>query len=196
MISFAICGIAYFVYSRHAYPKQNIPLQNTSAIPVPEPIPIPTAIDPNFMTQVSDCFLPVAAFYGYSLRITSGFRSLAEQQQLYAQGRTINGHIVTEAIPSKSIHNYGYAVDVVDRWSGYNINWTRLGNIGTYCGLEQGPDGDLPHLEHRAGLTTDDFIAGKRPPPLALPCPIMTVRAKANHPLTRTDLKNCGTPKF
>ena len=158
--------------------------------------PIPTEINPNFIKQVNECFLPVAAVYGYSLRITADFRSMADQTALYQEGRTINGHIITEAQAGKSIHNYGYAVDVVDRYRGYNINWTKLVKIGAYCGLESGGDGDLPHFEERAGLTTADFAAGKRPPALTLPCQIMDDRAKANEPLTLKDLETCGTPKF
>jgi len=157
---------------------------------------MPMAIDPNFVTQVNECFMPIATIYGYTLRISSGFRSLEEQNLEYQQGRTINGHIVTEAPAGKSIHNYGFAIDVVDRWNGYDIDWVKLGKIGTYCGLEQGPDGDLPHFENRAGLTTADFAAGLKPPPLALPCPIMDILAKANKTLTLSGLKACGAPKF
>jgi hypothetical protein len=157
---------------------------------------MPTAIDPNFITQVNECFIPVASLYGYDLRITSGFRNLAEQDQAYQQGRTVDGHIITEAPAGKSIHNYGFAVDVVDRQNGYDIDWAKLGKIGSYCGLEQGPDGDFPHFEHRGGLTTADFAAGLRPSPLTLPCIIMDILAKTNKPLTLSGLKACGTPKF
>ncbi len=170
--------------------------QITKVIRNQKTTPLPTAIDPNFITQVNDCFIPTAAAYGYTLRITTGFRSMTDQSALYQEGRTINGHIVTEAIAGKSIHNYGFAVDVVDRWRGYNINWARLVKIGAYCGLDSGGEGDLPHFEHRAGLTTADFAAGLRPPPLSLPCTIMGERAKTNKPLTRKDLKNCGAPNF
>jgi hypothetical protein len=44
------------------------------------------SIDQNFMTQVSNCFLPIASVYGYTLRITAGFRSMAEQTAMYEQG--------------------------------------------------------------------------------------------------------------
>ncbi len=159
-------------------------------------VPLPTDMDPNFLTQVNECFIPTAAVYGYALRISSGFRTVAEQDELYDQGRTVDGHIVTEAPGGKSIHNFGFAVDVVDRWNEYNINWEKLAKIGTYCGLEPGDDGDVSHFEHRDGLTTADFIAGKRPASLALPCVIMDERAKANEPLTLKDLQNCGAPKF
>jgi peptidoglycan L-alanyl-D-glutamate endopeptidase CwlK len=157
---------------------------------------MPTEINPNFITQVNECFIPTAAVYGYTLRITSGFRSLDEQVELFEQGRTIDGHIVTEAMPGKSIHNYGYAVDVADRNSAFEIDWEKLGRIGTYCGLEQGPDGDWPHFEHRAGLTTDEFMQGARPPLLSLPCQIMADRYAWQEPLTKEDLNTCGAPNF
>ncbi len=186
-----VMGIVVFHKTGRLFPTKS-DISNA----VQDPVPMPTAIDPNFITQVNECFIPTAAVYGYTLRITAGFRSLAEQSQLYQEGRTINGHIVTEAPAGKSIHNYGFAVDVVDVYRGFDIEWTKLGKIGAYCGLEQGPDGDLPHFEHRGGLSTSDFAAGKRPQPLTLPCAIMQERAKANEPLTLKDLQSCGAPRF
>ena len=165
-------------------------------ISVRETTPLPTAENPNFLTQVTNCFLPTAAVYGYRLRITAGFRSIADQTQTYDQGRTINGHIVTEAPPGHSLHNYGYAVDVADRVRGYNINWTRLVKIAVYCSLESGDVGDLPHFEYRGGLTTDQFASGMRPPPLTLPCAIMANRTATSSPLTLKQLNACGAPKF
>ena len=158
-----------------------------------KPVPLPTEIDRNFITQVNQCFIPTAAVYGYTLRITSGFRSMAEQDELFEQGRTVNGHIVSWAPSGRSLHNYGFAVDVVDRWKGYNINWKKLAKISAYCGLEQVDD---PHFEHRSGLTTHQFAMGIRPPPLILPCTDMSERATANQPLTIKDLENCKAPNF
>ncbi|MEJ0021438.1 MAG: M15 family metallopeptidase [Candidatus Doudnabacteria bacterium] len=158
-----------------------------------ESIVVPTALDPNFSTQINECFIPVAAAYGYTLRITSGFRSLEDQLAIYNSGRTVDGHIISWAEPGKSLHNYGFAVDVVDRWNGYDIDFDKLAKIGTYCGLEQV---DPPHFEHRAGLSTDQFADGMRPPPLSLPCPIMDILAQDNKPLTLSGLKACGAPDF
>lgn len=163
---------------------------------VQKPAPLPTAENPNFLTQVTNCFLPVASAYGYDLRITAGFRSIAEQTQIYDAGRTVDGHIVSEAPPGHSLHNYGYAVDVADRTAGYKLNWTKLVKIAAYCSLESGGVGDLPHFEYRGGLTTDQFAAGMRPPPLTLPCGIMANRTATSTPLTRKDLNVCGAPKF
>ena len=162
----------------------------------PKPVPLPTEIDQNFLKQVNECFIPVTTLYGYTLRIASGFRTLAEQDQLYNQGRTINGHIVTEAPGGKSIHNFGFAIDVVDRWREYDINWERLAKIAAYCGLEPSEEGDISHFEHRDGLTTADFLAGRRPAPLKLPCPLMDERAKSGQSLTLKDLRTCNAPKF
>ena len=150
-------------------------------------------MNPNFLAQVNDCFIPTAAVYGYTLRITAGFRSIADQTAMYDQGRTIDGHIVSEAPPGHSLHNYGYAVDVVDRYKGYKIDWTKLVAIGNYCSLESGGVGDLPHFEERGGLTTDQFLEGMRPPLLKLPCSIMSI---PNHTLTLADLTACGAPDF
>jgi LAS superfamily LD-carboxypeptidase LdcB len=156
-------------------------------------ISMPTEVNQNFLTQVNECLIPVAGVYGYTLRITSDFRSMDEQEQLYEQGRTEDGHIVSWATSGKSIHNYGYAVDVVDRWRGYNINWKRLARIAEFCKLAQVDD---PHFEYRGGLITDQFNAGMKPAPISLPCDILSVRAKGNLALTTQDLLTCGAPNF
>lgn len=160
------------------------------------PVPLPTEIDSNFSTQINECFIPIASIYGYTLRISSGFRTVEEQEQIYQQGRTINGHIVTEAVGGRSIHNFGLAVDIVDRWREYDIDFNKLEKIAEYCKLEHGDEGDLAHFEYRNGLTTDQLIMGLRPKNLILPCTIMSERAKAGQLLTLKDLQNCGAPKF
>lgn len=161
--------------------------------PTPEPAPMPREINPNFLTQINECFIPTAEIYGYTLRITSDFRSLDEQTAIYDLGRTEDGRIVSWATAGSSIHNYGYAVDVVDRWRGYYVNWKRLAKIGEFCGFAQVDDA---HFEHRGGLVVDQFKAGERPLPLALPCAIMGERAKAQQALTAQDLQDCGVANF
>jgi D-alanyl-D-alanine carboxypeptidase len=58
-----------------------------------------------------------------SVQIASGYRSLEEQAELYAEGRTADqianrvslhgtGGSVTDAPPGTSAHNYGLAVDL------------------------------------------------------------------------------------
>jgi len=170
--------------------------KNINEVSMQTPAPMPTDMDPNFLTQVNECFIPTAALYGYTLRISSGFRTIEEQDQIFEQGRTVDGHIVTEATGGKSIHNYGFAVDIVDRWREYDIDWEKLAKIGDYCGLEPSDEGDISHFEHRGGFATADFAVGKRPAPLVLPCVLMDERVKAGEPLTLKDLQNCGAPKF
>ena len=50
---------------------------------------------------------------GVRLRFTQTLRTIAEQDALYAQGRTKPGKIVTNAKGGQSIHNYGLAFDIV-----------------------------------------------------------------------------------
>ncbi len=62
---------------------------------------------------------------GTCLLVVSGLRDSAQQNALYAQGRTAPGHIVTNAPAGLSMHNYGLAVDVVPYLSGQSgvLNW-------------------------------------------------------------------------
>lgn len=46
-----------------------------------------------------------------AVRVVQGLRTIAEQNALYAQGRTKPGQIVTKAPGGKSFHNYGLAID-------------------------------------------------------------------------------------
>lgn len=55
---------------------------------------------------------------GWKLFITDGFRSFQEQNELYAQGRTKPGKIVTNAKGGQSAHNYGLAVDLAFQKAG------------------------------------------------------------------------------
>jgi peptidoglycan L-alanyl-D-glutamate endopeptidase CwlK len=63
---------------------------------------------------------------GTYLLVVSGLRTAAQQDVLYAQGRTAPGHIVTNAKAGQSMHNYGLAADIVPYLSGDGgaLNWT------------------------------------------------------------------------
>lgn len=56
--------------------------------------------------------VPAMQMLGYTVRIISGLRTYAEQEELYAQGRTKPGLIVTNARGGFSNHNFGIAFDV------------------------------------------------------------------------------------
>lgn len=49
----------------------------------------------------------------YTVRYAFTYRSIEEQNAIYAQGRTKPGKIVTNAPGGKSFHNFGLAIDVV-----------------------------------------------------------------------------------
>jgi peptidoglycan LD-endopeptidase CwlK len=112
---------------------------------------------------------------GINVLITQGYRSIDEQNELYAQGRTKPGKIVTNAKGGYSYHNFGLAFDIVIQnadgslcWSVADKRWKTVGAIGKSLGLEWGGDWrkfpDYPHFQLTFGLSLADLRAGKRPP--------------------------------
>lgn len=105
-------------------------------------------------------FLSACKAAGHDVIITCGYRSMAEQDELYAQGRTRPGKRVTNARGGQSWHNYGLAVDVVflrDGKADWNGPWEEIGRIGELLGLIWGGRfkslPDRPHFEWHPGLT-------------------------------------------
>jgi hypothetical protein len=96
---------------------------------------------------------------GKRLRITDGLRTFAEQDKLYAQGRTTSGNIVTRARGGESYHNYGLAFDSYFTVDG-NVTFKKaitpeVAQIGKELGLEWGGDWqsfrDYPHFQLNKG---------------------------------------------
>ncbi len=93
---------------------------------------------------------------GLKLGIAECFRSAAEQNALYAQGRTKSGSIVTNAPGSSysSQHQWGIAFDFYKNVSGHAYDddafFRRVGQLGKSIGLGWGGDWhsivDKPHL--------------------------------------------------
>lgn len=93
---------------------------------------------------------------GLQLGIGECFRSVEEQDTLYAQGRTISGQIVTYARGSSysSQHQWGIAFDFFKNVAGHAYDDTaffkRVGALGKSIGLGWGGDWitpvDMPHL--------------------------------------------------
>ena len=80
---------------------------------------------------------------GHAVMVFQGFRSFAEQDYLYAQGRTRRGAIVTNARAGQSAHNFGNAVDIVFLMNGRpswdnSHPWSLLGEVGEGVGLSWG----------------------------------------------------------
>ncbi len=80
------------------------------------------------------------AQHGLQMRVTMAYRSLAEQANLYAKGRTAPGRIVTNAKPGSSAHNYGLAADFCftagKPYDGHNAEWQQFGKLAEQAGLE------------------------------------------------------------
>lgn len=98
-----------------------------------------------------------AALAGITIRVISGLRSYAEQDALYAQGRTAPGEIVTNASAGHSNHNFGIAFDIgVFEGNSYlddSPKYKAVGVIGMDLGLEWGGNWttivDQPHFQLR-----------------------------------------------
>lgn len=118
---------------------------------------------------------------GVPIIITQGLRTYAEQDALYAKGRTLPGPIVTNARGGESNHNFGFAFDFALLLpDGRSVSWdeARDGDVdqvrdwaevieeGAKLGLEEGiywKFRDAPHMQLAFGLSVAQFRAGKRP---------------------------------
>jgi len=88
-----------------------------------------------------------------TLRVTHALRTIAEQNALYAQGRTTAGKIVTNAKGGQSFHNVGTAIDVVElvgKTVNWNFDYSKLKPIADRFGIEWGGTWkfvDKPHFQ-------------------------------------------------
>lgn len=99
---------------------------------------------------------------GIPLEIVQAERSMQQQAEIYAQGRTQPGPVVTNAKPGDSYHNYGLAFDVVPTvykslpdWNPSGSLWQTIGEIGEGLGLEWGGrwrTPDKPHFQIPSSL--------------------------------------------
>jgi len=101
--------------------------------------------------------------------VTSTYRSIEDQNKIYAQGRTTPGSIVTNAKGGQSFHNWKVAYDVAPIVGG-KVVWddallSAIGYYGQQVGLEWGGSWkgfkDNPHFQLTLGYTFQDFIDKK-----------------------------------
>jgi peptidoglycan L-alanyl-D-glutamate endopeptidase CwlK len=99
---------------------------------------------------------------GLQVEMVQGLRTIAEQDHLFAQGRSRPGIIVTNARGGQSNHNYGLAGDLcayahgAPNWLAPNSVWSMIGAEAEKVGLGWGGSWvkfiDRPHVE-LPGLT-------------------------------------------
>lgn len=118
-----------------------------------------------------------------AIRIVQGYRSIQEQNDLYAIGRTKQGKKVTNAKGGSSFHNYGLAIDFallydkdgngtwetlswdqVKDLDGDKIpDWKEVVKIFEAAGYEWGGRWativDAPHLQKTFGFKWQDLLA-------------------------------------
>lgn len=126
-----------------------------------------TDLDPRMQTLCQQ-FLDRCKAAGIDVLITCTYRSNDEQAQLYAQGRTAPGKIVTNAKPGQSKHNCtlngqpaAQAFDVVPllngkpEWNAKHPAWATMGSIGEALGLEWAGHWrtfkEMPHFQLKTG---------------------------------------------
>jgi peptidoglycan LD-endopeptidase CwlK len=98
-----------------------------------------------------------AALSGIRIKVISGLRTYAEQDALYAQGRTQPGPKVTGARGGYSNHNFGIAFDIGvfegNKYLGESPKYKAVGVLGMDLGLEWGGNWktivDQPHFQLR-----------------------------------------------
>lgn len=123
-----------------------------------------------------------------AVRVVQGYRSVAEQDALYAQGRSKPGPIVTKARGGSSFHNYGLAIDFAiledkdgngtyddlswdirrDNDKDGTADWLEIVKIFEGAGWEWGGKWasikDYPHVQKTFGYTWQQLLVkyGKR----------------------------------
>ena len=125
----------------------------------------------------------VAALNGSAIcRFTHTLRTFAEQDALYAQGRTKAGAKVTNARGGQSYHNFGMAIDIVllvdkDKNGTYETaswdiktdfdgdgkaDWMEIVAIFKRYGFEWGGDwkfNDAPHFQKTFGKSINELLS-------------------------------------
>lgn len=130
-------------------------------------------VRPDFQSFIEEC----ENTFDLTIRIVSAFRSLAEQEKIYAIGRTVKGdnptpqmpmgEIVTKAPPGSSYHLYGLAADIAPMGSNgqpnYNYDQSKWANIAQQYNISWGGNWtggfkDYDHWENKMGHNWRDLL--------------------------------------
>lgn len=115
------------------------------------------SLEPAFREKIIELLHLTEQATGRSWSLSDGRRTIAQQNALYAQGRTKPGKVVTNAKGGQSAHNFGLAADL---WpmKGKDFDWTAnqalfktMADIARSMGLTPGyyfkSIHDAPHIE-------------------------------------------------
>lgn len=134
-------------------------------------------LHPKLRAEAAEIFKEIdAAVKGCMITFT--LRTIAEQDALYAQGRTKPGAIVTKAKGGLSYHNYGLALDIAFIRNGklsYDMkadldgdgksDWSEVVQIFKQHGWEWGGDWtfkDYPHFQKTFAYSVRQLLAMKK----------------------------------
>lgn len=160
---------------------------------IPKPSSDPITLDriqtihPDLRQELSEIYQEILE-RGVSIRFAQVYRTFAQQEALYAKGRTAPGNKVTNARAGQSYHNYGLAVDIVLLSPGGKVSWdmkldvdgdgmsdwSEVVHVFKSYGWSWGGDWrsfkDYPHFEKSFGLSVralktrydaGDFVEGE-----------------------------------
>lgn len=150
-------------------------------------------------------FIIRLALAGILIRITSAKRTVAEQLQIWRQGREIPGPIVTNEKGDGSWHCWGLAIDVAPlTFNGlwYSVDnrdsaYEAIAHVAHELTIQWGFalwNFDKPHFMYTGGLTIDQLRNGTAvPPPAFTPCyPTIDPASQVFFTQQRTKLVNAG----
>lgn len=116
--------------------------------------------------KAAERLIAQAADAGIAVKVASTLRTCTEQDQLYAQGRTTEGIVVTQNPGCRSWHVFGRALDLRIRNDDGSLQleadprYAKLGAMAEALGFEWGgnlEDGDAGHFEFHPGLDIENL---------------------------------------
>lgn len=142
--------------------------------------PVDARSEKNIATLLSEvqpiarALVQKAALSGIQIKVISALRTYAEQNELYAQGRTKPGAKITNARGGYSNHNFGIAFDIGvfegTKYIADSVKYKAVGALGMDLGLEWGGSWksivDQPHFQLRPkwalNMSEKDMLAELR----------------------------------